>query len=152
MSDENPKEKHPNYPVKDLQADEVYDQPQYNGVSNTHPKYSNGQKEASGSRDDFTEEGLSLKAYLTYDAPDGDPIRKTPKGIGSDAAEEDPKVNHVFAEITSPLSGKVIIRHYEDGSTDRFICPKCAAYVAEKGDSHALDPIFYWVVPGSCHG
>lgn len=144
MSDEHPKEKHPNYPVKDLEADEEYDQPQYNGDSATHPKNSTGLEEASGSRDGLSDEGLSLKAYLTHTAPDGDPIRKTPKGIGSDGPDRDPDVNHVKAEVTSPLSGKVIIRHFEDGSTDRFICPKCAAYVAKKGDSHAMDPIFYW--------
>lgn len=126
-----------------VQADDVYEIPQYNGLSATF--YSEGEPEEDPPEDMIGPEGLNLATTLIHDdAPDGKRIRKTPKGIGSDKPQAESMVNHVEAEIVSPLSGKVIIRHHADGSTERFICEACAEYVAEKGGSHALDPIFFW--------
>lgn len=50
-------------------------------------------------------------------------------------------------EIRSPLSGKVIIRLEDDGTTTRLPdgpCPSCVSFIEEKGRTHALDPIFFW--------
>jgi hypothetical protein len=124
------------------EADETYDMPQYNGASATF--FNEGKELGAELKSDVSEEGLSMRAVLIHHAPEGDPIRKTPKGIVSDGAKPDSHLTYVKAEITSPLSGQVIIRQYEDGSVDRFICEKCAEYVAEKGRTHALDPIYYW--------
>lgn len=54
-------------------------------------------------------------------------------------------VNLQSFEVKSPLSGKVIIRKDPvTGDTERFICDRCVKYVAERRDTHALDPIFFW--------
>lgn len=47
-------------------------------------------------------------------------------------------------EVTSPLTGKVIIRKNPDGTHSRFICDACVKYVNDKGQTHALDPVFFW--------
>ena len=136
------------YPAKNQTAEEVYDKPQYNGAPSNDPKYSRGTVKGGFPPEDYEvqydRDGLSLQTYLEYDTPDGDRVKKTPKGIGSDGPGPSEGVNHVKAEITSPLSGKVIIRHFEDGSTHRFICEKCVHYVRSRGKSHAMDPIYFW--------
>jgi len=54
-------------------------------------------------------------------------------------------INKSSNTVKSPLSDVIIIeRNPETGETVRRICPECVRLIREKGETHALDPIYFW--------
>lgn len=127
---------------KEVMADDRYDQPQYNGKSTTF--YAQGKTKGAKMKAESDDDGLAIRPWLTWDNEEGEKIRKTPRGIDHDGVTTVKGLTHVQAEVISPLSDKVIIRHHSDGSTERFICDKCVEYVRKHAKKQAMDPSYFW--------